>query len=172
MVSRKPTAGSLMVTGTSFEDLRGRGEAERLFLPRPPSRPQPCPGPCCRSHRFSTTTTAEPSGRTSATVSKSFFSLAASPTRWEPSGMNLLGGDRHLRTASAHPSHRGPARPLPELGPDRPGLGPRAGTPCPPPPASAARGLSVTSRPNGARRTGVPSRVPTRHAFLCSCGLT
>lgn len=104
MVSRKPTAGSLMVTGTSFEDLRGQGEAERLFLPRPPSRPQPCPRPCCRSHRFSTTTTAEPSGRTSATVSKSFFSLAASPTRWEPSGMNLLGGDRHLRTASAHPS--------------------------------------------------------------------
>lgn len=50
----------------------------------------PVPRPCCCSHRFSTTTTAEPSGCIRATVSKSFFSLAASPTLWEPSGINLL----------------------------------------------------------------------------------
>lgn len=32
-----------MVTGTSFEELRGRGEAECVLLPRPPPRPQRCP---------------------------------------------------------------------------------------------------------------------------------
>lgn len=42
------------------------------------------------AYRFNTTTTAEPSGRNSATVSKSVLSLATSPTLRDPSGMNLL----------------------------------------------------------------------------------
>lgn len=70
---------------------------------KPTACPQPSPGPCCCSHRFSTTTTAEPSGRISATVSKSFFSLATSPTLWEPSGMNLLKWEQQRQEPSPAP---------------------------------------------------------------------
>lgn len=90
MVSRKPRPGSLMVRGTSLEELeRKKSENQPTEANR-----QHCSGPnlpCLYpAYRFNTTTTAEPSGRISATVSKSFFSLATNPTLWDPSGMNLL----------------------------------------------------------------------------------
>lgn len=91
--------------------LRGAGEGrgEKLSV-RPakaairPLARSPVPRPRC-SHRFSTTTTAEPSGRIRATVSKPFLLLACSPTLWEPSGMNLLGGKRAWSGRGPLPSH-------------------------------------------------------------------
>lgn len=53
------------------------------------------------THRFRTTTTTAPSGRRKAVYSRSVFldSLeATSPTRWEPSGMNLLHGHEQEAT--------------------------------------------------------------------------
>lgn len=95
----KPTAGSLMVRGTSLEELeeagRRSGVCDPAKLTVSSSSQSPGPRPRC-SHRFSTTTTAAPSGRNSATVSKSLFSLAASPTLCEPSGMNLLEWEQAL----------------------------------------------------------------------------
>lgn len=74
------------------------------------------------AHRLSTTTTAAPSGRRKAVYSRGVFLDfwgAMSPTRWEPSGMNLLRGQR---------------------GAVRPGVGVRAtlSPPCPPPIAVGA----------------------------------
>lgn len=88
MVSRKPRSGSLMVRETSLEEL-GRRKAEINPLQPIPNAAGP-DLPLYPAYRFNTTTTAEPSGRISATVSKSFFSLATSPILWDPSGMNLL----------------------------------------------------------------------------------
>lgn len=74
-----------------------------MILPNPLSALSPVPGPRCCSHRFSTTTTAAPSGRISATVSKSVFSLATSPTLCEPSGMNLLKWEQAASGTPAQP---------------------------------------------------------------------
>lgn len=123
--------------------LRGAGEGRGEKLSAQPTKaairplaPSPVPRPRC-SHRFSTTTTAEPSGRIRATMSKPFFLLACSPTLWEPSGMNLLGGSRHGQ-AGAHSllTHlRSHSHPTPQPEP-RPKLRPHfqfpvsAGTAC------------------------------------------
>lgn len=95
--------------------LRGAGKGRAEKLSAQPAKATVCPRPRPRcSHRFSTTTTAEPSGRVSATASRPFFWLASSPTLWEPSGMNLLRGEQAWSGGAHSPllrSHSSPAHP-------------------------------------------------------------
>ena len=68
------------------------------------------------AYRFNTTTTAEPSGRNSATVSKSVLSLATNATLWDPSGMNLLNVKIEIiRTPGFPGQHSQTLRPEPQL---------------------------------------------------------
>lgn len=121
-----------MVRGTSLEELEEAGRRSGVCDPAKltvlSSSQSPGPRPHC-SHRFSTTTTAAPSGRNSATVSKSLFPVAASPTLCEPSGMNLLEWEQAL---SGTPALRVVSISLSlEKSPSLPSL--PSTPPCPPP---------------------------------------
>lgn len=88
----------------------------------------------CITHRFRTTTTTAPSGRRKAVYSRSTFldSLEAmSPTRWEPSGMNLLHGHEQEATPGRESDPRKAPLPtnLPCSPPDKLLLQPRSWSP-------------------------------------------
>lgn len=78
-----------VLRGPGEEQQQGQSCGVRRAEPHTPGRMGSC------THRFRTTTTTAPSGRWKAVYSSSVFLdclEATSPTRWEPSGMNLLHG--------------------------------------------------------------------------------